>query len=178
MLKPAANQAFGTKSSFWQQMKELKNSKKYFWHYLFFFGRRPLFLATKKLQKQVGGKSLFAVNAGFSISGSKSLTHLLPTMRNITLYYVNHATMRTTPNITIDYYVKCCTHDYHTMSHRTSPNQCGSIGTNASRQSSIATPTSPFENSDSSKDTHERSGRPSIAENEKEEIWVKDTQRL
>ena len=42
------------------------------------FGRRSLFLATKKIhKKRVGGKSLFAGNAGFSISGSKSLTHPL-----------------------------------------------------------------------------------------------------
>jgi hypothetical protein len=43
MLKPAANQAFGSKSSFWQQMKK-KTPK-------VIFGRRPLFLATKEPKK-------------------------------------------------------------------------------------------------------------------------------
>ena len=43
------------------------------------------------------------------------------TVSNIAHYYVNHATMRTTPNITIDYCIKYSTHDYHTMSHRISP---------------------------------------------------------
>ena len=50
--------------------------------------------------------------------------------------------------------------------------------THASRRPSIANPTSPCEDSDSSKDTHERSGRPLIAEIGKEEIWTEDTQRL
>ena len=42
MLKPAANQAFGSKSSFWQQMKikEKKNSKSYFRKTVFIFGNK------------------------------------------------------------------------------------------------------------------------------------------
>ena len=40
MMKPAANQAFGSKSSFWQQMK--KNTPKVI------FGRRPYFWRPKK----------------------------------------------------------------------------------------------------------------------------------
>ena len=70
------------------------------------------------------------------------------TVSNITHYYVNHATTRITPNITIDYDVKCSTHDYHTMSQLTSPNQWGSIENHASRRPSITNPTSPCENSD------------------------------
>ena len=65
-----------SKSSFWQQIKlwaanEKEETPKVI------FGRRPFFSATQKLKKIVGGKSLFAGNAGFSISGSKSLTHPL-----------------------------------------------------------------------------------------------------
>ena len=65
-----------SKSSFWQQMK--KKSKR------FIFGRRPLFLATKRIKKTVGGKSIFAGNAGFSISGSRSLAHPLSAHRALT----------------------------------------------------------------------------------------------
>ena len=73
MLKPATNQAFGSKSSFWQQIKNNTHKTP-----KVIFGRRPLFLATRKSpQQKVGGKSLFAGNACFSISGSKSLKHPL-----------------------------------------------------------------------------------------------------
>ena len=71
MLKPAANQAFGNKSSFWANKKSKKNSKSYFRKTVFIFGNKKIH------KKEVGGKSLFAGNAGFSISGSKSLTHPL-----------------------------------------------------------------------------------------------------
>ena len=65
MMKPAANQAFGSRSSFWQQMK--KNLQKLFSEDGLYFWRQ------KNLPPKVGGKSLFAGNAGFIIFGSKSL---------------------------------------------------------------------------------------------------------
>ena len=70
-----------SKSSFWQQIKLLaanekkekwkkKNTKSHLRKKAFFFDDDP------PLPK-VGGKSLFAGNAGFSICGSKSLKHTL-----------------------------------------------------------------------------------------------------
>ena len=74
MLKRAANQALGSKSRFWQQMKKKEKRKQtpkvfpedglYFWR-------------QKNPKKEIGGKSLLAGNAGLSISGSKSLKHPL-----------------------------------------------------------------------------------------------------
>ena len=61
MLKPAANQAFGNKSCFWQQMKKKvkrKLQKLFSEDGLYFWQQR-------KIHKKVGGKSLFAGNAGF-----------------------------------------------------------------------------------------------------------------
>ena len=70
MPKPAANQTFGSKSSFWQQMK--KTHQKLFLEDGLYCWRQ------KEIKnKIVGGKSLFAGNAGFNISGGKSLTHPL-----------------------------------------------------------------------------------------------------